>query len=125
VPFHYRSSDADLYAERPLIQLSPRGDVTAVHYNNRSIAPLDVAPGDTTGFYDAYRRFAVLLRDPRFQLRTQLGNGTLVVFDNQRTLHGRTAFASAQHARHLQGCYLTRDSVYSAAALLRRQAAVQ
>ncbi len=122
VPFHYRSSDADLYAERPLIQLSPRGEVTAVHYNNRSIAPLAAAPGDTTRFYDAYRRFAVLLRDPRFQLRTQLGNGTLVVFDNQRTLHGRTAFASAKHPRHLQGCYLTRDSVHSAAALLRRQA---
>lgn len=125
VPFHYRSSDADLYAERPLIQLSPRGEVAAVHYNNRSIAPLDVAPGDTSRFYDAYRRFALLLRDPRFQLRTQLGNGTLVVFDNQRTLHGRTAFASAKHPRHLQGCYLTRDSVYSAAALLRRQATAQ
>lgn len=125
VPFHYRSSDADLYAERPLIQLSARGEVAAVHYNNRSIAPLDVAPGDITGFYDAYRRFAVLLRDPRFQLRTQLGNGTVVVFDNQRTLHGRTAFTAAKHPRHLQGCYLTRDSVYSAAALLRRQPAAK
>jgi len=42
------------------------------------------------------------------------------VFDIQRILHGRTAFTSARHARHLRGCYLTRDSVYSEAALLRR-----
>jgi gamma-butyrobetaine dioxygenase len=43
-----------------------------------------------------------------------------VIFDNQRILHGRTAFSSARHARHLRGCYLTRDSVYSTAAVLRR-----
>jgi gamma-butyrobetaine dioxygenase len=49
-----------------------------------------------------------------------LADGDLVVFDNQRILHGRTAFSSAKHARHLRGCYLARDSVYGAAALLRR-----
>jgi alpha-ketoglutarate-dependent taurine dioxygenase len=120
VPFHYRSKDAELHAERPLIQLSCSGEVTAVHYNSRSIAPLRLACGDVTAFYAAYRRFAGLLRDPRFQLRRRLGDGDLVVFDNQRILHGRTAFSSAKHARHLRGCYLARDSVYGAAALLRR-----
>jgi [2-(trimethylamino)ethyl]phosphonate dioxygenase len=122
-PFHYRSHDADLYAERPLIQLSTGGEVTAVHYNNRSIAPLNVSAGDAPRFYDAYRRWARLLREPRFQLRTRLGSGTLVVFDNQRILHGRSAFSSARYPRHLRGCYLTRDSVYSETALLRRQLA--
>jgi alpha-ketoglutarate-dependent taurine dioxygenase len=38
-------------------------------------------------------------------------------------LHGRTAFTSAKHPRHLQGCYLTRDSVFSEAGLLRRRLA--
>ncbi len=120
VPFRYRSKDAELYAERPLIQLSCRGEVAAVHYNSRSIAPLRLPPGETRAFYAAYRRFALLLRDSRLQLRLRLADGDLVVFDNQRVLHGRTAFASANYARHLRGCYLTRDSVYGAAALLRR-----
>jgi gamma-butyrobetaine dioxygenase len=120
VPFHYRSKDAELYAERPLIQLSCRGEVTAVHYNSRSIAPLHLRSHDAAPFYAAYRRFAALLRDPRYQLKFRLGDGELVVFDNQRILHGRTVFSSAQHARHLRGCYLTRDSVYSSTALLRR-----
>jgi gamma-butyrobetaine dioxygenase len=123
VPFHYRSRDADLYAERPLIQLSVRGEVAAVHYNSRSIAPLSVAARDTPAFYAAYRRFAALLRDPQFQLHMRLGAETVVVFDNQRILHGRTAFSSARHARHLRGCYLARDSVYNEAALLRRKLA--
>lgn len=120
VPFHYRSSDADLYAERPLIQLSCHGQASAVHYNNRSIAPLKPGARNAAEFYAAYRRFAALLREPRFQLRLKLTDGDLVVFDNQRTLHGRTAFTSARYPRHLQGCYLTRDSVYSQTAVLRR-----
>jgi gamma-butyrobetaine dioxygenase len=120
VPFHYRSLNAELYAERPLIQLSCRGEVTAVHYNSRSIAPLDPSAPGIGGYYSAYRRFAALLREPRFQLKFKLAGGEIVVFDNQRILHGRTAFSSARHPRHLRGCYLTRDSVYSAAAVLRR-----
>ena len=123
VPFLYRSHDAELYAERPLIQLSTAGAVTAVHYNNRSISPLSIVPGAAPRFYAAYRRFAALLREPSYQLRTRLAAGTLVVFDNQRTLHGRTAFSSARYPRHLRGCYLSRDSVYSETALLRRRLA--
>jgi len=122
VPFQYRSKDADLYAERPLIQLDCRGAIAAVHYNSRSIAPLRPAGGAGT-FYAAYRRFAGLLRDSRHQLKVRLADGELVLFDNQRILHGRTAFTSARHARHLRGCYLTRDSVHSQAALLRRATA--
>ena len=121
VPFLYRSKDAELYAERPLIQLSCAGEVSAVHYNNRSIAPLRLAARDAYAFYGAYRRFAALLRDARFHLQCRLRDADLVVFDNQRTLHGRTAFSSGRHPRHLRGCYLTRDSVYSEAALLRRE----
>jgi len=120
VPFAYRSKDADLYAQRPLIQLGCDGAVQAVHYNNRSIAPLSLPAREAREFYAAYRRFAQLLREPRFQARYRLRDGELVVFDNQRILHGRTPFASARHPRHLRGCYLTRDSVYSRTALLRR-----
>jgi len=123
VPFHYVSAQADLYAERPLIALDCSGGVRAVHYNSRSIAPLVLAADDCRRFYGAYRRFAELLRQPGFQLRMRLQDGELVLFDNQRILHGRTGFASSRYARHLRGCYLTRDSVQSQTALLRRQAA--
>jgi alpha-ketoglutarate-dependent taurine dioxygenase len=121
VPFLYRSKDAELYAERPLIQLSCDDRVQAVHYNSRSIAPLRLTAGDAGRFYRAYRRFAELLRDSRFHLQFRLRDGDLVAFDNQRTLHGRRAFSSARFPRHLRGCYLSRDSVYCAAALLGRE----
>ena len=121
VPFSYRSKDAELYAERPLIQLSCDGAVVAVHYNSRSIAPLRLASRELESFYASYRLFAGLLRNPRFQLKRHLADGDLVAFDNRRVLHGRTAFAAAKSLRHLRGCYLTRDSVYSETALLRRK----
>ncbi len=123
VPFHYRSRDADLYAERPLIQLACDGAVSAVHYNSRSIAPLPLQGDAAHRFYAAYRAFAALLREPRLQLRLRLGAGELVMFDNQRVLHGRTAYSSSREPRHLRGCYLSRDSVFGMAALLRRQLA--
>ena len=118
VPFAYRSKNAALSAERPLIQLSVRDEVAAVHYNSRSIQPLPFAAEAAERYYGAYRRFAMLLRERRFMLRFMMRAGDLVVFDNQRILHGRTGFASARYPRHLQGCYLTRDSVFSRAALL-------
>lgn len=121
VPFLYQAAGADLYAERPLIELSCTHEIVAVNYNNRSIRPLRLSARECAAFYAAYRRFASLLREPRFQLVTRLTDGELVVFDNRRVLHGRTGFTSARHPRHLQGCYLTRDSVYSKAAVLRRQ----
>lgn len=121
VPFHYASADADLYAERPLIQLRCDGAIGAVHYNNRSIAPFLSTDRRAESFYASYRVFAQLLRDQRFQMRFRLRDGDLVVFDNQRIMHGRTAFTSGNHPRHLRGCYLTRDSVFSEAGLLRRR----
>ena len=118
VAFHYRTPDTDLCSVKPIVELSVEGDVRAVHYNNRSIAPLRQSAEETEAFYRAYRAFATLLREPRFQLRRRLQDGELVVFDNRRTLHGRTGFFSQRHPRHLQGCYLTRDSVLSQAAVL-------
>jgi len=120
VPFHYRARDAELRAARPMIQLSTDGEIAAVHYNSRSIAPLQLPAQRLARFYPAYRRLATLLKEARFQLRVTLGAGELVLFDNHRVLHGRTGFSSARHARHLQGCYLARDSVLGQAALLER-----
>jgi alpha-ketoglutarate-dependent taurine dioxygenase len=122
VPFRFRASDVELYAERPMIQLGLQGEIVAVHYNNRSIAPLPPCGPDIAGFYAAYRCFASHLRVPSFQLRMRMVKGDMVVFDNWRVLHARTSFSAA---RHLQGCYLTKDSVYSRIALESKHESVR
>jgi hypothetical protein len=125
VPFRYRAKDAELYSERSLIELDASGAVIAINYNNRSIAPLTLPVSELTKFYGAYRAFGLELREPRYSMRARLVDGELVVFDNRRTLHGRTAYVSAQHLRHLQGCYLTRDSVLSELGVLERSVATE
>jgi hypothetical protein len=117
VPFHYRARDVELYSEKPMIQLGLQDEVIAVHYNNRSIAPLPPSAAGMTDYYEAYRCFARHLRQAEHQLRMRMHKGDMVVFDNWRVLHARTSFKAA---RHLQGCYLTKDSVYSRVALESR-----
>jgi gamma-butyrobetaine dioxygenase len=117
VRFEFSDSGTRLSAARPIIELDRNGATAAVHYNNRSIAPLRLPVNNIASFYRAYRSFAILLRDPAFVVTTALREGEAVVFDNRRVLHGRTAF-NADTPRHLQGCYLERDGLFSKLALL-------
>jgi gamma-butyrobetaine hydroxylase len=112
VPFRYVEPGAvDLQHEAPLIALDLHGQVRAVCYNSRSIAPLDLDPAAIPGFYDAYRRFGRLLHDPALTVGFRLQPGDLFIVDNRRVLHGRRGFGAGR--RHLQGAYADMDSLLS------------
>ena len=114
VTFRFHSADVDLRARRPLIELDRNGVVRAVSVNNRSMEPLAAGRADTALFYGAYRAFVDLLDRDDLGIDITLRPGDLVAFDNRRVLHGRRAFRSTER-RHLQGCYIDIDAVYSAA----------
>lgn len=111
VPFRYRDADADLTARKPLIEVDHSGTVQAVRYNNRSAAPFHLPADVMQPYYRAFRRFAAMLHDEELEYGFRLTPGDLVIFDNQRVLHGRKGFAGGK--RHLQGCYADKDSLYS------------
>ncbi|HET6219780.1 MAG TPA: TauD/TfdA family dioxygenase, partial [Acidobacteriaceae bacterium] len=69
-------------------------------------------------YYPAYRQLAQLLREPARLVMYGWKPGDLVLFDNTRILHGHTAVSLG--TRHLQGCYLDADGLYSALAVLSR-----
>ena len=119
VPFGYLDQTAELRASQPLIQLSPRGRIRGVRFNNRSAQPLRLPYADVVAFYAAYRRWAGLLAEPERQLNLRLAPGDCLIFDNTRILHARTAF-SVTGGRHLQGCYADLDGLASTVAVLRR-----
>jgi len=123
VSFGYRDNDTELRASQPLIQLSPRGRVRGVRFNNRSAQPLRLPYADVTAFYAAYRRWAGLLAQPERRLNLRLAPGDCLIFDNTRILHARTAFslpAGGSQGRHLQGCYADLDGLASTLAVLSR-----
>lgn len=80
----------------------------------------DMALEDVPRAYAAMRRFSSVAHDPRFQVSTPFVPGDLVGFDNRRILHGRDAFEAGGGERHLRGCYIDQDDVYSRLRVLTR-----
>ena len=109
-----------LRASQPLIQLSPRGRIRGVRFNNRSAQPLRRPYREVVAFYPAYRRWAELLARSERQLNLRLAPGDCLVFDNTRIMHARTAF-SLTGGLDLQGCYADLDGLASALAVLQRE----
>ena len=119
IEYSFADAIADLNARVPMIETNDRSEVVHVRYNNRSIASLRLPAARMRDYYQAYRHFAEILRRPPLQIQFKLRPGDLVLFDNTRVMHGRTAF-TAEGNRHLQGAYADLDGVYSTLNLLRR-----
>jgi len=108
-----RKKNAHLKSRFPMIALSPDGELTAVHFNNRSIAPItDVPYNDMTNYYKAYRKFSSIIDDSAMALTFKLNPGECFIVDNTRVLHARTAY-SGKGSRWLQGCYVDKDGLLS------------
>ncbi|HXW73344.1 MAG TPA: TauD/TfdA family dioxygenase [Steroidobacteraceae bacterium] len=121
VRFKYIDTATELTASAPPIELDVTGALKAVHFSPRlDFVPL-FAPQRLDAYYRARRAFDHRLRAPQFEIRFLLGAGDLVMFDNCRLLHGRTAFDPAEGLRHLQGCYIDIDGPRSLYRVLRRR----
>lgn len=121
VNFRFQSADADLMARQTLISVDEDGEIIGVHFNNRSLDWLD-APAELAGpWFTAYRKLAEILHRPDGELIFRLAPGDCVVMQNDRALHGRTAFDPTKGSRHLQGAYVDKDGLESRARVLRRQ----
>lgn len=118
--FRYRSGNVDLQARQTLISVDADNTITAVHFNNRSSFFLDIPEELAAGWYKAYRAFAHLLNREDNTLVLHLNPGDCIVMQNDRTLHGRTAFNPNLGARLLQGCYIDIDAMRSRSAVLNR-----
>jgi len=121
VRFVFRDADCFLEHARPLIACDLCGQLVAIHHNNRAMAPLSIPPTRMLAFYRAYRLFSETLREPGYEMSLRLEPGDLVAFHNHRVLHGRTSFRNNNVQRHLQGCYVSRDGVFSSLAVLQRK----
>lgn len=110
--FHHTEPHTHVSAMRPVIQLDASGQVTGFSWNNDDRAPVGRSIGMGGPAVSAfYRHLPVLLRalrDPAFELWLPLRPGTVLVFDNTRVLHGRSAFTAAS-GRVLAGCYVARQ----------------
>lgn len=102
-----------LRSKRPMIELSPDGQLIGVRFNNRSCAAITDVPFDVMpAYYRAYRRFGELVDDPKMAQRFKLAPGEAFIVDNTRVLHSRAAYSGVGN-RWLQGCYADKDGLNS------------
>uniref|UniRef100_H2ZE86 TauD/TfdA-like domain-containing protein n=1 Tax=Ciona savignyi TaxID=51511 RepID=H2ZE86_CIOSA len=68
---------------------------------------------DVNRYYAACRAFAKVLERKEGMLKFRLTTGDLIIFNNCRVAHGRTAIQSCGGKRHLQGTYVNMNDVKS------------
>jgi len=117
--FRYHDETTRLESEGPLIELDARGEVTRVRYSNRTerIDLMDSAL--LRRYYAARKAFYQLIRSSELTLELKLSPGEMLIMDNYRLLHGRTAFQLEGGVRHLRQGYVDRDSTASRRLLLK------
>ncbi len=102
-----------LSSRRPMIELSPDGQLQQIRFNSRSAAPITDVPFEKMAdYYVAYRRFAEIIDDLDMAVEFKLQPGEAFIVDNTRVMHSRRAFSGAGH-RWLQGCYADKDGLLS------------
>ena len=112
--------DVCLQSKRPIIELTPDGQLQGIRFNNRSAAPFTDIPFEHMAhYYDAYRRLGEIINDPLLEVGFRLNPGDCFVIDNTRVLHARKAF-SGSGTRWLQGCYADMDGLLSRLAVLNK-----
>ncbi|KAM0703173.1 hypothetical protein Q7P35_009111 [Cladosporium inversicolor] len=96
----------------PVLNHSPElSGLTQVRWNTADRAGLDASLGPSTeSWYDAAAQFDALLSHPDNVYWFQLKPGKMLIFDNWRVLHGRSAFTGK---RRMCGGYINRDDFIS------------
>ncbi|WP_404925206.1 TauD/TfdA family dioxygenase [Mesorhizobium sp. ORM16] len=122
VTFHREHAGEVFFsAEAHVISLDAVGQVTGIRYNDRCLAPQQAPETEIDSLIEALAELTRLICDPQNQFQHQLQPGEVLVFDNQRVLHGRTAFDPTLAVRHLRSCNIDRDGVHSAFRTLARR----
>lgn len=132
VPFQYINDGHHLHHAHCTIELehsTPEPTVKYINYSPLFQAPFALFPRAVSEslprLHAALERFANVLDAPESRIKYQLREGDVVLLDNRRILHGRTAFravdggSAGEANRWLRGCYLEVDTVLDRARVLR------
>jgi len=117
-PVTYRFKNTETHLEHTgyIIELNNRGELERIRLNNRAIQAIKLPFAEMIEFYEAYQNFSRILHSEECKFLCTLQPGELMIFNNERILHGREV--AAEGARHLQGCYADIDSLKSTLAVL-------
>ena len=123
VRFRYRDAGNDIVAICPVVDRDASGTVIGLNYSPRLDEVPLLSPEDMRSYQSARQQLAHLLASSEFAVAFQLKSGQLMMFDNNRVMHGRTGFDPNEGLRHLQGCYIDHDGPRNRFRVLTRRLA--
>jgi len=115
VLFHTAGTDIlgeyDLEGARPLLELDQNGRLLRCNHNEGTRQCfLGVSAEKTQEMYEAYYSLTTRLKDPNNMFLHKLSPGEMIVFDNDRVLHGRMGYTLTEEAgRCLESAYIDWD----------------
>lgn len=122
VPFRFHDDTCDLRGRSPVVELDGDGNLQELRISSHILDIVDLDAELSVRFYRAFQKLMRLIRGPDYVIGARLRRGEMVVFDNRRVLHGRSAFNPSTGFRHLKGFYVDRGEVLSRIRVLARAA---
>lgn len=118
VSYRVGADEFDVRHTAPVIELDREGNLRFVRFSNAQRRILSVAHNDVEPFYAAYHRLSEIVNDPANQIHFRFRSGDVLMFNNHRILHARSAFDPESGFRHLQLASTDLDMVDSRIRLL-------
>ena len=84
-----------------------------IRLNRQQMSTLDSPAGEIDACYRAIRRLMKIVYDPELLINFALKTGEGLLFNNQRILHGRTAFTAEQPGRSVLTGSVDLEEFYS------------
>lgn len=111
VPWCFLDDKDDIRSHRPIIGLDENGDFKTLSFNAHIADIPDFDVHLMYPFYAAYRDLMCRIRSGKYNIEHVLKKGEMVVFDNQRILHGRAKYDPTSGSRYLRGYYIEHNEV--------------
>jgi len=112
MPFRFHDKHSDIRFSHPLIS-EENGQISHFIFNAHLADCVDTKDEQCIDYYRAYQNLMQRIRQPKYALKLKLQAGEMMIFDNKRVLHGRTAFDPTTGDRHLRGYYIDHGEVDS------------
>jgi gamma-butyrobetaine dioxygenase len=121
VKFKFTDKDVVLENMGELIELDEQNNFKQIRFSTRLdyVPPLEKDHLDI--YYKARNEISNLYNSKIFRIEFKLMPGDIMMMDNHRLLHGRTAYNSNEGKRFLQGCYIDHDSTEGKLRHLKRK----
>ncbi|TWU73474.1 hypothetical protein ED733_005211 [Metarhizium rileyi] len=116
VPYQYDKHGYLYHADRPVVDVDAAGRFAGVFWSPPFQGNYMDKDTDISTWIQEARLFESLVNDAAAIHSHKLEQGECVLFDNLRTMHGRTAFDNTLGERWLRGAYIAAEDFLSRAA---------